>query len=180
MWPIRSFDGMTPALGERVYIDPQACVIGRVSLGNDVSVWPMAVVRGDMEAITVGDRVNVQDGAVLHVSHNGPHAPGGRSLTIGADTTISHRAMVHGCTIGERCLIGMGSIVMDGVTIGDDVIVGAGSVVPPNKHLPSGTVWMGAPAHQARVATAEEIKLNLYLATHYVAVKNRYLKAALA
>ncbi len=133
-----------------------------------------------MEAITLADRVNVQDGAVLHVSHNGPHAPGGRALWIGSDTTISHRAMVHGCTIGQRCLIGMGSIIMDGVTIGDEVVVGAGAVVPPGKHLPSRTVWMGTPAREVRLATADEIRLNLYLATHYVSVKDRYLKAVLA
>ncbi|HXQ30927.1 MAG TPA: gamma carbonic anhydrase family protein [Steroidobacteraceae bacterium] len=171
---IRSFDGVSPTFGARVYVDPQATVIGRVVLGDDVSVWPMAVIRGDINSIAVGARTNVQDGSVLHVTHDGPYSPGGLALIVGEDVTVGHNAILHACTIGSRCLVGMGSIVLDGASIGDEVLIGAGSVVPPGKSLPARTLWVGNPARQARVLTDREVDSLRYTAAHYVRVKDAY------
>jgi len=178
MLHVRAFDGVIPKVGERVYIDPQACVIGRVDLGDDVSVWPMAVLRGDVQSIAIGARTNVQDGSVLHVTHDGPYTPGGRGLRIGEDVTIGHKACLHACTIGDRCLIGMGAIVMDGVLIESEVIVGAGSVVPPGKRLRSRTVWIGNPARELRVLSEAQVASLAYAAAHYVRIKDTYLAAS--
>jgi carbonic anhydrase/acetyltransferase-like protein (isoleucine patch superfamily) len=177
MLHLRPYQGVFPTLGERVYVDPQACVIGRVTLGDDTSVWPMAVVRGDVNDIRIGARTSVQDGSVLHVVHDGPYLPGGFPLTIGDDVTIGHKAILHGCSIGSRCLIGMGAIVLDGAVVEDEVIVGAGAVVPPGKRLASGTLWIGNPARQARALGPREIEQLRYSAEHYVRVKGRYLDA---
>jgi carbonic anhydrase/acetyltransferase-like protein (isoleucine patch superfamily) len=171
---VRSFQGVFPALGARVYVDPQATVLGKVLLGDDVSVWPMAVLRGDVDSITVGARTSVQDGCVLHVTHDGPYSPGGRALVVGEDVTIGHRAILHACTIGSRCLVGMGSIVLDGAVIEDEVLIGAGSVVPPGKRLPSRTLWIGHPARRARALTDHEVDSLTYSAAHYVRLKDRY------
>ena len=175
---LRIYQGVTPTLGARVYLDPQACVIGDVVLGDDVSVWPMVVIRGDVNAIRVGPRTSVQDGSVLHVSHPGPDGPpGGHPLVIGADVTIGHKAVLHGCTVGDRCLVGMGAIVLDGVVIEDQVMVGAGALVPPGKRLRRHTLWIGNPAREARALTAREIEGLTSSAAHYLRVKDRYLGA---
>jgi carbonic anhydrase/acetyltransferase-like protein (isoleucine patch superfamily) len=174
---LRRFNGILPTCGERVYIDPQAAVIGRVHLGDDVSVWPMAVVRGDVESISVGARTNVQDGAVLHVTHAGRYSPEGRGLVVGEDVTIGHRAVLHACTIGARCLIGMGAVVLDGVVVEDEVLIGAGAVVPPRKHLPARTLWLGNPARQVRSLRDREVESLAYSAAHYVAIKDSYRRA---
>jgi carbonic anhydrase/acetyltransferase-like protein (isoleucine patch superfamily) len=170
----RSHAGVAPTLGARVYVDPQATVIGRVVLGDDVSVWPMAVLRGDVNSIAVGARSSVQDGSVLHVTHDGPYSPGGQALVVGEDVTIGHRAILHACTIGSRCLIGMGAILLDGVLVEDEVLIGAGSVVPPRKRLPSRTLWVGNPARQVRALTDREVDSLKYSAAHYVRVKDSY------
>jgi carbonic anhydrase/acetyltransferase-like protein (isoleucine patch superfamily) len=176
--PLRPFDGVLPTLGERVYVDPQSCVIGRVRLGDDASVWPMAVLRGDVNSIDVGPRTSVQDGAVLHVTHDGPYTPGGLALAVGAEVTIGHQAVLHACTVGDRCLIGMGAILLDGVVVEDEVIVAAGAVVPPRKRLPARTLWVGNPARELRALADPEIDNLRYSALHYVRVKDRYLAAA--
>lgn len=170
---LRPFEGTAPVLGARVYVDPQACVIGRVTIGDDSSVWPMTVIRGDVNTITIGARTSVQDGSVLHVTHVGPYTPDGGPLVIGDEVTIGHKALLHACTIGNRCLVGMGSVVLDGVVVEDDVMIGAGSVVPPRKRLPSRTLWVGNPARQARVLTDREVEQLRYSALHYVKVKDR-------
>lgn len=164
-----------PVLGARAYVDPQACVIGRVTLGDDASVWPMAVIRGDVHEIRVGARTSVQDGAVLHVTHDGPYSPGGLPLVIGDEVTIGHKAVLHACTIGNRCLVGMGAIVLDGAVVEDDVMIGAGALVPPRKRLPARTLWVGNPAKQARALTDREVEQLRYSALQYVKVKDRYL-----
>jgi carbonic anhydrase/acetyltransferase-like protein (isoleucine patch superfamily) len=110
---IRPYRGVLPRLGQRVYVDPAAQLIGDVELGDDVSLWPMAVVRGDVNRIRIGARSNVQDGSVLHVTHDGPYSPGGADLRIGEDVTIGHGVILHACRIGNRCLIGMGARVLD-------------------------------------------------------------------
>ena len=175
MLSIRRYLGYTPALGSRVYIDPQACVIGRVSLGDDTSIWPMAVLRGDVQNITIGARTSVQDGSVLHVTHDGPFHPGGSALVVGDDVTIGHNVTVHACTIGSRCLIGMGAIVLDGAVIEDDVMIGAGSLVPPRKRLRTGTLGVGNPAKEVRTLTARDLEQLAYSAAHYVKIKDQFL-----
>lgn len=171
---IRTFAGITPRLGSGVYVDEQSAVIGDVTLGDDVSIWPFAAVRGDVNRIEIGARSNVQDNAVLHVTHDGPYTPGGVPLLIGADVTIGHGVILHACTIGDRCLIGMGAIVMDRVVVESDVLVAAGSMVPPGKRLASGWLYRGSPAQPARELTAAEIENFRYSAAHYVRLKNRY------
>ena len=166
-----------PVLGQRVDVAPSAVVIGRTTLGDDASVWPTAVVRGDVFSIEIGARTNIQDGSVLHVAHDGPYNPGGGALIIGNDVTVGHRVVLHACTIGNSSLIGMGSIVLDDAIIEDHVIVGAGSVITPGKRLESGGLYVGSPARRARNLKPEEIEFLSYSAQHYVKLKDEYLGA---
>lgn len=172
---IRTFATTAPSLGANVYTDPSAEVIGRVSLAEDVSIWPRCVLRGDVNTITIGARTNIQDGTIVHVTHDGPYVPGGHATTIGDDVTVGHGCIIHGCTIGNRCLIGMGAIVMDGAVIEDDVMVAAGSLISPNKTLKSGRLYQGQPAREVRRLTDEERESLSYSASHYVRLKNEYL-----
>ena len=172
---IRPYRGILPRLGSCVYVDESAQVIGDVELGDDASVWPMAVVRGDVNRILIGARTNVQDGSVLHVTHDGPYTPGGVDLRIGDDVTVGHGVILHACRIGHRCLIGMGSRVLDQAVIEDDVMVGAGSLVPPGKRLTGGHLYLGSPVKAVRRLTTEELANLKYSAGHYVRVKNHYL-----
>jgi len=165
---IRAFNKRLPVIGQRCWIDPQACVIGDVVIGDESSVWPMTVIRGDVHRIRIGQRTSVQDGSVLHVTHDGPFSSGGYPLTIGDDVTIGHQVTLHGCTLGNRILVGMGALVMDGATVGDEVIIGAGSLVPPGKTLASGTLFMGRPARPVRSLTDEEYGFFKYTAQRYV------------
>jgi carbonic anhydrase/acetyltransferase-like protein (isoleucine patch superfamily) len=171
----RSFEGKSPVLGKANFIDPSAQVIGDVTLGDDCSVWPCAVIRGDMHRIVIGQRVSIQDNAVLHITHDSTYYPGGFALTLGDDVTVAHQAMLHGCTIGSRVMIGMQTIVMDGAVVEDEVIVAAGSLVPPGKRLPSGYLYRGRPAKAARPLTDEERAFLTYVAGNYVRLKDRYL-----
>lgn len=174
---VRSYRNISPTLGARVYVDPSACVIGRVAIGDDCSVWPTAVVRGDVNSIEIGARTSVQDGAVLHVTHDGPYSPGGRALIIGADVTIGHRVVLHACTIGDACLIGMGSILLDNVVTEELVMIGAGSVVTPGKRLERGGLYVGSPARRIRELNQREIEFLKYSAANYVKLKDEYLTA---
>ena len=172
---IRTYKNISPTLGARVYVDPAAVVIGKVRIGEDSSVWPTAVIRGDVHAIEIGARTSIQDGAVLHVTHDGPYAPGGRALQVGSDVTVGHRVTLHACTIGNACLIGMGSILLDNVVTEDFVMIGAGSLVTPGKVLKTGGLYVGSPARRIRDLTQKEIEFLTYSAAHYVKVKNEYL-----
>jgi len=173
---LHPYRNILPVLGRRVFVDPTAVVIGRVKLDDDVSVWPTAVVRGDVHAISVGARTNIQDGSVLHVTHDGEYAPGGRALFIGTDVTVGHRAILHACTVGNYCLIGMGSIVLDGAVLDDHVMLGAGSVVAPGKRLESRGLYVGSPARRVRELTEREIGFLSYSAANYVKLKDEYLE----
>ena len=167
-----------PRLGERTWVDPAATVIGKVELGDDASVWPGAVLRGDVNWIRVGARSNLQDGCVVHVTHDGPGGPpGGVPTIIGADVTVGHGAILHACSIGDACLIGMGAIVLDGVQVETNAFVGAGAMVPPGKLVRSGELWLGSPARCVRRLTPAEIDYFLYSAQHYVRLKDAYLGA---
>lgn len=177
---VRAWRGILPAVGERVYIDPAAVVIGRVRIGDDSSIWPGTVVRGDVNAIVIGARTSVQDGSVLHVTHDGPYSPGGFALDIGDEVTIGHRAVLHGCRIGNRCLIGMGTIVMDGAVTENEVLVAAGAVVTPGTTCTARSLYAGSPARRARALRPEEIEALAYAARRYVALKDDYLAAGAA
>ncbi|KTC84794.1 gamma carbonic anhydrase family protein [Legionella cincinnatiensis] len=172
---IRSFQGKVPSLGQRVYIDPKSLVIGDVHLGDDVSVWPMAVIRGDVNSIKIGNRCNIQDGSVLHVTHEGPYTSDGQSLILGQGITIGHQAALHGCVIDDFCLIGMGAIILDAVHIQHHVMVAAGSLVTPGNILKSGYLYLGRPAKAVRKLTAQEQDHLEYSAQHYVRLKDKYL-----
>jgi carbonic anhydrase/acetyltransferase-like protein (isoleucine patch superfamily) len=150
-------------------------VLGDVEIGDDSSVWPLVVIRGDMHSIRIGERSSVQDGSVLHITHAGPFNPGGYPLNIGDDVTIGHKVTLHGCNVGNRVLIGMGSIVMDGVVIEDEVVLGAGSLVPPGKRLESGYLYVGSPAKQARPLSEKERSYFSYSAANYVRLKDQHL-----
>lgn len=172
---IRAYNRISPRLGSGVYVDSDAVLIGDVELAEDASLWPCAVARGDVNFIRIGARSNIQDGAVLHVTHDGPYTPGGVPLLIGADVTIGHGAIVHACTIGDACLIGMNATVLDGAHVGRHSMIGAGAMVSPGKIVGEGELWIGNPARFARKLTDAEIEKLYYSARHYVRLKDQYL-----
>jgi carbonic anhydrase/acetyltransferase-like protein (isoleucine patch superfamily) len=173
---LRAYRDVLPKLGARVYVDPAASVIGDVELGDDVSIWPGAAVRGDVEKIRIGARTNVQDGAVLHVTHDGPYSPGGFPCIVGTDVTIGHAAVVHACTIEDCCLIGMHATVLDGAVVKRHAFVGAGALVAPGKVVGEGELWVGNPARCVRKLSDTEIEALHYSANHYVELKDDYLR----
>jgi carbonic anhydrase/acetyltransferase-like protein (isoleucine patch superfamily) len=173
---IRSYKGIKPQVANSAYVDEAAAVIGDVVIGEESSVWPMAVARGDVNCIRIGKRSNIQDGSALHVTHDHEDAPGGFSLLIGDDVTVGHNVTLHGCTIGNRCLIGMGSIVLDGAVLEDEVLLAAGSLVPPGKTLEGGYLWLGSPVKRGRPLNAEEQAWFSYSAEHYSRLREDYLK----
>ena len=175
MSALRPYGHALPRLGARCYIDPAATVIGDVELGDDVSFWPGAVARGDVNFIRIGARSNIQDGAVLHVTHDGPFSPGGMPLLIGSDVTVGHGAILHACNVGDLCLIGMHATVLDGAVIGHAAMIGAGALVPPGKQVGAGELWLGNPARRVRALDERELEQLAYSAKHYVRLKDRYL-----
>lgn len=175
---IRAYLNHVPQLGERVYVDEAAVVIGKVNLADEVSIWCGAVVRGDVNTIQIGKRSNVQDGSVLHVTGGSANHPAGSPLIIGEDVTIGHHVTLHGCIIGNRVLVGMGAIVLDDVVIEDEVIIGAGSLVPPRKRLQSGLMYMGSPAKAVRELTEAEKAFLRQSAQNYVATAAVYRQMA--
>ena len=172
---IQAYQGFRPQLGSGVYLHSTACVIGDVVLGDDVSVWPGAVIRGDVNHIRIGAGSNIQDGSVLHVSHKSSWDPEGAPLLIGNNVTVGHKVILHGCTIADECLIGMGAIVMDKVVIGPRVLLGAGSLVPEGRVLESGYLYLGSPARRVRLLSERELAHFLYSAQHYIRLKNNYM-----
>jgi len=171
---IRSFEKYTPQIDATAFIDESAIVTGNVMIGEDSSVWPCCSVRGDIHAITIGKRSNIQDGCVLHVTHDSDYAPGGFSLTIGDEVTVGHNVVLHACTIEDLCLIGMGSVVLDGSVVQSGAMVGAGSLVPPNKVLEGGYMWLGSPVKRVRELNEKEKTFLKYSAGQYVKLKNRH------
>ncbi len=175
MSSIRSYKGIAPQIGKRVYIDSSAVLVGDIKIGDDSSIWPLVAARGDVNHIHIGERTNVQDGSVLHVTHKNAENPEGYPLIIGNDVTIGHKVMLHGCIIHDRVLVGMGAIVLDAAVIEEEVMIGAGSLVPPGKKLESGYLYVGSPVKQARPLTDKERAFLQKSAHNYVQNKNDYL-----
>lgn len=172
---LRPYKNTYPQQGKRVMIDPSSVIVGDVRLDDDVSIWPLVTIRGDVNQIIIGKRSNIQDGCVLHVTHKSVENTEGNPLIIGEDVTVGHKAMLHGCRIGNRVLVGMGAILLDGVIVENDVLIGAGSLVPPGKHLASGYLYFGNPIKQIRPLTEDEIRGLLYSSNNYVGWKNDYI-----
>ena len=171
---IRSFADKIPTIAQTAFVDETALVIGDVVLGAESSIWPMTVVRGDIHHIRIGERSNIQDGSILHVTHDSQYKPGGSPLVVGDDVTVGHGVILHACTIGSRCLIGMGSIVMDDAVIEDGAMLGAGSLVNTGKQIEAGYLWLGRPARRVRELTDGEKEYIKYSASHYVDVMKRH------
>lgn len=173
---IRRYQGHAPELAEGVFVDPTALVIGQVTIGKDSSIWPYAVLRGDMHFIRIGARTSIQDGSILHITHAGPFNPAGYPLMVGDDVTVGHSVNLHGCTLGNRILVGIGSTLLDGVVVEDDVVIGAGTLVPPGKRLESGYLYTGSPCKQIRPLRDSERQFFTYSANNYVRLKDTYLQ----
>ena len=174
MQNIRSFQHHQPKISDDVYIDESAVIIGDVSIGARSSIWPGVVIRGDIHRISIGEESNVQDGSVLHVSHDSEFLPGGAELIIGNKVTVGHKAILHGCAIEDSALIGMGAIIMDQALVRSHVVVGAGAIVPGCKELQSGYLYLGAPARRVRELTQQELDYFDYSARHYVELANKH------
>lgn len=175
---LRNFENSRPVIEQTAYIDPAAVVIGDVSIGALSSVWPMCVIRGDIQAIRIGECSNIQDGSVLHVTHDSSYQPGGYPLIIGNNVTVGHQVTLHACTIGDNCLIGMGSVVLDAAVIEDGAMIGAGSLVNPGEKITGGYLWLGSPVKRIRALTDQEKTYLAYSATHYVNLARRHRKTS--
>ena len=173
--PVAPYLDTLPVIGARVYAHPSCQIIGEVTIGDDSSIWCNTVLRVDVNRIVIGRGSNIQDLTMGHVSHRTPDKPDGSPLLIGDYVTVGHSVVLHGCTIGNECLIGMGSVILDDVVIPDHVMIGAGSLVPPGKALESGMLYVGRPAKAVRALTPEEIAHLRYSAEHYMRLKNDYL-----
>ncbi len=171
---IETYRGMTPKLGDAVFVHASATVIGDVEIDDEVSIWPAVVIRGDVNSIRIGARSNVQDGSILHVTHKSARNPAGAALNIGRDVTIGHAVILHGCRIYDECLIGMGSLVMDNAILQPRVLLGAGSLVPEGRELESGWLYLGRPARQVRRLREEELDYFAYQAANYVRLAAEY------
>jgi carbonic anhydrase/acetyltransferase-like protein (isoleucine patch superfamily) len=174
---IRPFLDLNPRIAADAWIDESAVIIGDVEIGPLASIWPLCVVRGDIHSIRVGARSNIQDGSVIHVTHDSEYNPGGFPVAIGDDVTVGHKVMLHGCSIGDNCLIGMGSIVLDGAVIESRVILGAGSLVPQGKVLESGHLYLGSPVKKVRPLTEQEQRFLDYVAGNYVKLAQQHKDA---
>ncbi len=171
---IKAFNNILPQLGNNVFIDDSAVVIGQVVLGDESSVWPNSVIRGDINTIKIGRYTNIQDNSVLHVNHASKYAPNGSALKVGNYVTVGHRVILHGCQIDDYCLIGMGAIVMDDAHLPQNTYLAAGSIVPSGKMLEGGYLWMGTPAKRIRPLTESELEFIRYSAEHYAKLKDQY------
>jgi len=171
---IRNFEDKQPNIHSSTFVDDTALILGDVKIGENCSIWPMTVIRGDVNTIQIGNNTNIQDNSVLHVTHDGPYNPGGFDLKIGNNVTVAHRVILHGCHVADSCLIGMGATIMDGVIIESHNLIGAGSLVTPDKHLESGYLWMGSPVRKVRKLTNKELESIEYSALNYVKLKKQH------
>ena len=173
---IRKFKDYKPNIHKEAFVDESCTIIGDVTIGKESSIWPKTVIRGDVHKITIGERTNVQDGSILHVTSDNIFTPGGFPLKIGDNVTIGHGAILHACTLESECLIGIGSIILDGAVIKSHSMIAAGSLVGPNKVIESGTLYKGSPAKPARKLTKKEIEYISFSAMHYVNTMKGHMK----
>ena len=173
--PIRTYKNILPSLGKRTYLDETSVLVGDVICDEDVSIWPLVAARGDVNHIRIGARTNIQDGTILHVTRKSTKNPDGYPLIIGEDVTVGHKCMLHGCTVGNRILIGMGAIIMDGANIGENCLVGAGALIPPGKTYPAGSLIKGSPAKAVRDLNEEELKFLKTSVDYYLEYKSNYV-----
>lgn len=174
---IRNYKSFTPNIAASAWIDESAVVIGQCELAEEVGIWPNATLRGDVNAIKIGARSNIQDGCVCHTTHASDFGKGSKCV-VGADVTVGHNVVLHGCVIEDECLIGMGSVVLDNAVVQSQVLVGANSLVPAGKVLESGHLYVGSPVKKLRALTEEEKAFFKYSAAHYVELKNDYQQQA--
>jgi carbonic anhydrase/acetyltransferase-like protein (isoleucine patch superfamily) len=167
---VKSFEGVAPTIDATAFLADNATVIGDVVLGARSSIWFGTVVRGDVNYIRIGDETSVQDNSMIHVTRRT------HPTLVGSRVTIGHCVTLHGCTISDRCLIGMSSTILDGAVVGERCIVGAGALVTPNTHLPSGTLSVGSPARVKRDLTEAELAWIETSADNYVELYRRYLR----
>ena len=164
---IKMYQGIEPKIDETAFIAETVDVIGKVTIGKNSNIWYNSVLRADNNTITIGENTSIQDGSVVHVADEFP-------TIIGNNVTVGHKALIHGCTIGDNTLIGMGSIVLDGVEIGEYTLIGAGSLVPPGKKIPSGVLALGSPVRVIRELSEEEKKNLVQSALNYVKAADTY------
>ncbi len=174
---IRTFEHHSPTIAPSAYVDDTALVIGQVDIGADSSIWPHCVVRGDVQPIRIGERTSIQDGTIIHVTHDSRFCPGGQPTWIGDEVTVGHLALLHACTIEDQCLVGMGAIVMDKAVLRSRTMIGAGSLVPPGKVLEGGYLYVGRPVVPVRPLTAQEIEFLRYTAWQYVQLQQRHRRS---
>lgn len=172
---MKTFRGYTPRIGQRVWVDRSAVIIGDVRIGHDSSIWPLVSIRGDMHRIRIGARTNIQDNSCLHITHASDFNIEGHPLEIGNDVTVGHMVMLHGCTIGNQVLVGMSSTILDGAIVEDKVFIGAGSLVPPGKRLETGFLYHGSPVKKVRPLTEDELNYFQYAGENYIKLKDEYL-----
>ncbi|PVV25983.1 MAG: gamma carbonic anhydrase family protein [gamma proteobacterium symbiont of Ctena orbiculata] len=168
------FEAAYPNIAADAYVDESAVVIGDVSIASQASVWPLCAIRGDVNRIRIGARSNIQDGSVLHVSHDSFYQPGGSPLIIGEGVTVGHKVLLHGCEVADNCFIGMGAIILDGAVIEPQTMLGAGALVPQGKRLDGGYLWLGQPARRVRPLSDQELEIMAYNAGHYVKLAQRH------
>ena len=173
---VRKYKGIAPSIADSAWVDESAVVIGKCVLAENVSVWPNATLRGDVNDIEIGEGSNIQDGAVVHTTHQSDISNGTKCI-VGKNVTVGHNAVLHGCIIEDECLIGMGAVVLDNAVVQTHVLVGANSLVPPGKVLESGYLYVGSPVKQARPLTDKEKAFFKYSADHYIKLKNDYQEA---
>ncbi len=174
----REFQGKSPVIAEDVWLDPTAVVIGDVEIGPGSSIWPLVVVRGDIHQIKIGSNTNIQKKKKKKKKKNSRFNPGGFPTILGDNITVGHKVMLHGCAIGDNCLIGMGSVVMDGAVIEPQVVLGAGSLVPGGKVLESGYLWVGSPVRRARELSEKERAFLEYSPQNYAKLAKKYLEGS--
>lgn len=166
---LKTYRGIAPTIATGAFIEDTAVVIGDVAIGSESSVWFHAVIRGDVHSIRIGHRTNIQDLCLLHVTHDT------HPLTLGDDITVGHHAVLHGCTIHDRVLIGMGAIIMDGVVIEEDCVIGAGALITERIHIPSKSLVMGSPAKVKRLLTDAELQWIKESAANYIRYAQQYV-----
>ncbi|MBK9951058.1 MAG: gamma carbonic anhydrase family protein [Candidatus Competibacteraceae bacterium] len=171
---VRPFEQHVPRVHPTAFVDDTAVVIGDVDIGEHSSVWPLCVVRGDIQSIRIGARTSIQDGTIIHVTYDSRFCPGGQPTLVGNDVTVGHKTILHACTIEDYCLIGMGAIVMDKAVVQAWVTLGAGSVVPPGKVLDSGYLYVGSPAKRVRPLSERERDFLGYSPQNYQRLKDRH------